>query len=335
MKELHSLPLGPDFVRISPYRLVSRHKPNAASRSRWLEGALIEANGGYGCIHPWPELGDPPLEACLADLAGARRWPIVRRALRCAEFDRVARRFEHSLFEELEVPISHATMSVADPALLETAVERGFKTVKLKCGRSPSHEATFLNEQGKNHPELRWRLDFNEQLTPSEVDDFLESLSTGVRCAIDFLEDPCPYSESAWKKLHATHRIPLAVDREAAPHRTAAQVMVIKPNLDEPLLLAEAALSTQQSVVVTSAMDHPVGQTFAAWEAARLQLQFPGLVGVCGLQTHHGFEPNPFIQWLGDWTPDFHPPAGLGLGFDELFDELVWQDWPRRFGVEL
>ena len=43
----------------------------------------------------------------------------------------------------------------------------------------------------------------------------------------------------------------------------------------------------RQRVVLTSYMDHPLGQTFAAWEAARLGLQFPGLVGVCGLQTHH------------------------------------------------
>ena len=329
-KELQPMPLGPDLVRISPYRLVSRGRMNPASRRTWHEGVLIEADGGYACVHPWPELGDPTLDACLADLAGSRRTSIVRRALRCAEFDRVARRFEHSLFEEMEVPLSHATLTAADPAMVGALVEKGFEVVKLKCGRNVPGETRFLNEQSGRHPRLRWRLDFNEQLSFSEVVAFLDALTPEMRRAVDFLEDPCPYSDAIWRELHLRHRISLAVDREAAPQCKAAQVMVIKPNLDEPLLLAEAALANGQSVVVTSAMDHPVGQAFAAWEAARLRLQFPGLVGVCGLQTHHLFEANRFTDWLGEWTPEFHPPDGLGLGFDELFDELVWQDWPRQ-----
>ena len=74
---------------ISRYRLKARGFLNSISNRREFEGALIQIDGGYGCIHPWPELGDPPLEKCLADLAGARRWPIVRRAIRCAEYDRV------------------------------------------------------------------------------------------------------------------------------------------------------------------------------------------------------------------------------------------------------
>ena len=120
---------------ISRYRLKARGFLNAISRRREFEGALIQIDGGFGCLHPWPELGDPPLEKCLADLAGARRWPIVRRAVRCAEYDRVARQFEHSLFEEMEVPESHATLVKADAAQVARAVEAGFTTIKLKAGR--------------------------------------------------------------------------------------------------------------------------------------------------------------------------------------------------------
>ena len=100
--------------------------------------------------------------------------------------------------------------------------------------------------------------------------------------------------------------------------------MVIKPAIDEPFLLAEAALHHRQRVVLTSYMDHPVGQTFAAWEAARLGLQFPGLPGVCGLQTHHLFEPDEFTEMLGPWSPAFQVPAGYGLGFDDLLEALPW-----------
>ncbi len=309
---------------ISRYRLKSRGFLNSISKRREFEGVLIQIDGGFGCIQPWPELGDPPLEKCLADLAGARRWPIVRRAVRCAEYDRAARVFDHSLFEDMEVPESHATLTVARAEGVANAVEAGFTTIKLKAGGNPGAEIKFLDEMAAEHPALKWRLDFNESLEPTSATAYLTSLAEKTRAAIDFVEDPCPYSETAWNELHRATRIKLAVDRESAPSSTAAQVMVIKPAIDEPFLLGEAALQNRQRVVMTSYMDHPVGQTFAAWEAARLGLQFPGLVGLCGLQTHHLFEPDDFTLMLGPWLPVFQPPAGNGLGFDDLLDALPW-----------
>ena len=309
---------------VSRYRLKARGFMNAVSNRRELEGALIQIDGGFGCIHPWPELGDPPLEKCLADLAGARRWPIVRRAIRCAEYDRAARRFDHSLFEEMEVPDSHATLAKPDVAEVARAVETGFSTVKLKLGRDPAAEGKFLDDMAAEYPLMKWRLDFNESLAPDAAAEFLMGLSEKTRAALDFVEDPCPYSESSWTALHRQTRVKLAVDREAAPLSGAAQVMVVKPAIDEPFLLGEAAVRNGQRVVMTSYMDHPVGQAFAAWEAARLGLQLPGLVGLCGLQTHHLFEPDAFTEMLGPWLPVFQAPEGHGIGFDDLLDELPW-----------
>jgi o-succinylbenzoate synthase len=311
---------------ISRYRLRAKAKAplNSVSRRREFEGVLIQIDGGFGCIHPWPELGDPPLEKCLADLAGARRWPIVRRAIRCTEFDRAARVFDHSLFEDTEVPSSHATIATLDAAEVALAVEAGFQIVKIKAGREIASEMKWLDEMAAEYPTMKWRLDFNESLSPADAEHFLTGLAEPTRAAIDFIEDPCPYSDSAWRALHKKTRVKLAVDRESAPLSAAAQVMVIKPAIDEPFLLAEAAIRNQQRVILTSYMDHPVGQTFAAWEAGRLGLQFPGLPGVCGLQTHHLFEPDAFTECLGPWAPAFQIPPGNGLGFDDLLDALPW-----------
>ncbi|GAA5129996.1 hypothetical protein JIN84_04080 [Luteolibacter yonseiensis] len=309
---------------VSRYRLKARGFLNSISNRREFEGALIQVDGGYGCIHPWPELGDPTLDKCLADLAGARRWPIVRRALRCAEYDRTARGFENSLFEEMEVPRSHATLAKGDVTEIAFAVDAGFTVIKLKTGRDLVSEARFLEDMVAEYPSLQWRLDFNESLTPAAAVEFLSGLTEKARAAIDFVEDPCPYSETAWKEIRSTTRVKLAVDREAAPLSSAAQVMVVKPAIDEPFLLGESAISHSQRVVMTSYMDHPLGQAFAAWEAARLELQFPGLVGLCGLQTHHLFEPDEFSEALGPWSPDFKIPDGMGLGFDDLLAALPW-----------
>jgi O-succinylbenzoate synthase len=306
------------------YRLKARGLLNAISRRREFEGVLIQIDGGFGCIHPWPELGDPSLEKCLLDLAGERRWPIVRRAVRCAEYDRVARRFDHSLFEEMEVPQSHATLVKVDVTEVARAVDAGFTTIKLKTGRNAEAETQFLDTVSAQYPALKWRLDFNESLESEDAAAFLLGLAEKTRAAIDFAEDPCPYAESAWTALHQQTHVRLAVDREATTLSAAAQVMVIKPAIDEPFLLAEAAVKHHQQVILTGYMDHPLGQAFAAWEAARLELQFPGLVGMCGLQTHHLFEPDAFTEMLGPWSPVFQVPEGNGLGFDDLLEALPW-----------
>lgn len=312
-------------IWISPYRLRSRGFLNSLSNRREFFGTLIRVGEGYGCIHPWPELGDPSLEKCLDDLRGQRFWPIVRRAMRCAEFDNAARSREESLFEEMEVPRSHGTLVKADAKDLTAAVEAGFDTVKIKVGRDLTAETEFLKIMLATHPQLRWRLDFNEALDPATADAFLTGLSPQARVAIDFIEDICPFSETIWEALWKKHHIRLAVDHESAPHRKAAQVMVIKPAVDEPFPLAEAAGMNGQAVVYTSYMEHPVGQAFAAWEAARMGLIFPGLTSTSGLQTHHLFEKDAFTESLGAWQPDFTVPEGTGLGFDDALAALTWE----------
>ncbi|MEM9081594.1 MAG: enolase C-terminal domain-like protein [Verrucomicrobiota bacterium] len=320
-----------DNTNFAPYTLRTSSALNSASPRREHRGALLKIGDGYANLHPWPELGDPPLEKCLADLTGKQRWPLVRRALRCAELDATARQHEDWLFEELDIPESHFTCPSLDRQQIELALEANFTTIKLKCGRDLTAEGLFLRETSAAHPHLKWRLDFNEQPSREQTRDFLLALPDQTRDAIDFLEDPCPFSEQSWAQLHRETRTPLALDRQSAPNlatSSAAQFLIIKPALDEPFLLAEAALNAGQRVVLTSYMDHPLGQTFAAWEAGRLALQFPGLIQTCGLQTHHLFEPNPFTKALGPLSSTFNPCAWTGLGFDELLDELPWQPLP-------
>lgn len=311
-------------IRISPYRLKARSFLNSISARREFEGVLIHVGQGYGCIHPWPELGDPPLEKCLEDLKGRRVWPVVKRALRCAEYDNAARMAEESLFEDMEVPRSHATLVVANPEELARAVEAGFDTVKIKAGRNVAVEAKFLEEMSVEYPALKWRVDFNELLDPDAADRFLGNLPNELKGKIDFIEDICPFSETIWAELWKRHRVQLAVDRESGPHRKAAQCVVIKPAVDEPFLLGEGAIMNSQRAVITSYMEHPLGQAFAAWEAARTELIFPSLIGTCGVQTHHLFEKDAFTEKLGDWKPDFHAPGGTGLGFDDELAALTW-----------
>ncbi len=307
------------------YTLAARQPVNSKTTRREFEGALVRVGEGFACLHPWPEFGDPTLAKCLDDLAGDRRRVIVRRAVRCAKEDADARFIGDPLLEEIDIPPSHATLPWQDERILDSAVEKGFTRIKMKIGRDPAAEAEYLMKSADKHPGLRWRLDANESFDPAQATDFLLGLPEALRWKIDFVEDPCPYSETTWRELKSRCRVPLAVDREAVPLAAAAQVMVIKPAVDEPWLLAEAAAARGQQVVVTSSMEHPLGQCAAAWEAAKLNVQFPGLVGVCGLQTHHLFTPSDFAERLGRWSPEFKPPGGTGLGFDDLLERLPWK----------
>lgn len=307
------------------YRLTTRQPLNAKSSRREIRGALVRIGEGFACIQPWPELGDPTLTKCLEDLAGERRRAIVRRAVRCAKEDGDARFIGDHLLEEIDLPESHATLPWQDERIVVSAVEKGFRSVKLKAGKEPRSEAAFLTEMASQHPGLRWRIDCNESFDPDQAAAFIRMIPEEIWQRIDFIEDPCPYSPTTWKELYRIFRIPLAVDREAAPTCDAAQVMIIKPAVDEPWLLAEAAAGRGQQVVVTSYMDHPLGQCSAAWEAAKLNVQFPGLVGLCGLQTHQLFTPSDFAERLGRWSPTFKPPGGTGLGYDDILEKLPWE----------
>jgi O-succinylbenzoic acid--CoA ligase len=68
-------------------------------------------------------------------------------------------------------------------------------------------------------------------------------------------------------------------------------------------------------------MDHPVGQLWAAVEAAR----WPHPHLPAGLLTHSLFEPDEFTEAICSDGPHLIPPTEPGLGFGKLLDRLPWQ----------
>lgn len=315
-------------IHIHPYTLVSKTALNAQSQRCEHHGVLIRTSNeyghGYGCIHPWPELGDAGLEQTLSMLAEGELTPLSRRALYCAKMDAEARRQGVSLFKGLVVPRSHATLTMEEGGV-STAVDTGFDRVKLKVGRNVAEEVDFIRAQAGLFPGLLWRLDFNHALDCQGVNNFLSSLGEEVRDKIDFIEDAHPRGESQWVDALGPFGVPMAVDLEVEDACGGFAVAVIKPAINEPVPILNRALEEGRRVVFTSYMDHPLGQCFAAWEAARACRDFTGIVDTCGLVTHALFQPDAFSQALGLPGPDFHPPTGTGLGFDALLENLPWK----------
>jgi O-succinylbenzoate synthase len=294
------------MIFIWRYSLRSRFALNARASRRDFDGVLLRVGDGFGCLHPWPELGDAPLETQLEALRSGVPTPSGVRALSCAAMDERARREGRWLFEGLEVPESH----VIEGSVREEELGR-FAAVKMKCGPAIEAEARRVRGLAERVPEAALRLDFNGSLEPQGYARFLDSVPPDVKARIDFIEDPVPYDEAVWPTL--PKEVPLAVDRGSAAATEGFAFRVVKPAVQEMRVFTEP-------VVVTSYMDHPLGQVFAAYEAAT----YKGLLHGAGLLTHGCFLPEEFGERLTVENARLQPPRGTGLGFDDLLEGLPW-----------
>lgn len=269
-----------------PYELIPRRRLSAIATSGPRCGALIRVDDGFADIHPWPELGDAPLDEQLALLRRSETTNLTAASLRFAAIDAAARRTVKSVFEGRVIPPSH--WPGADPPT-------GFDTVKLKSiDRIPDN--------------VRLRIDFNATLTP---DEFVRIADTLPRERIDFIEDPCPYDAATWRSLRERTGLRLALDRGTGAEDV--DVLVVKPAVQE-------IPRTSAEIVVTSYMDHPLGQWCAAYTAASA-----GITNTCGLVTHVLYEPDPFIERMRIDGARLVPPSGTGFGFDDLLEALPWR----------
>ena len=312
-------------VWTAAYALSSKQALGAKARSTLRRGVLlkIEDEGaiGYADLHPWPELGDEPLEKQLALLRDGGRTALLDRALEIAALDRGGRAHGKSLFENMQVPDSHflvGDVATIDEECLRTAWGENFRTIKLKVGRAPLREIDHLLRFEKDLSSFNLRFDCNAVLTMAEAKSWLSALPVSIRERIEFVEDPCAWQEGEWRKLHEETGCPLALDRAGnAVAANAFQWLVLKPAVQDPAI----ADQTEARVCVTSYLDHPLGQVAAAYVAAKL-----GGSARAGLNSHRVYEKNEFSEQLNWRGPQFTIPDGTGLGFDRL---LEIQDWQR------
>lgn len=267
------------------YELMPIRRLSGLARPGPRAGALLRTETGFADLHPWPELGDLTTDEQLARLARGELTEQTRASLHLAGIDGEARTRGKSLFEGLTIPDSHWPGS--DPPV-------GFDTVKIKgVVPVPSH--------------VRMRIDFNASLTPN---GFLRMAPALPADRIDFVEDPCPYDRATWRELRAATGLRLALDR----FEGEADVLVHKP-----ALRAEFP-SFEGEIVVTSYLDHPVGQLGAAWVAATHRVSHR-----CGLMTHVLYEDDPFVERMARDGARLVAPAGTGVGFDDLLQRLPWK----------
>ena len=278
------------MIWYAPYELVARRALNARATELRRRGALIRVDDGFADVHPWPELGDAPLEEQLALLARGETTSLTRASLRFARLDAEARAAGRWLFEGVTIPESH--WPGGEPP-------SGFDTVKLKCG--PDFDASSLPDG------LRIRLDFNATL---DAETFARIAAT-LPSSVEFVEDPCPYDAAVWRELRARTGVRLALDRGDSVE--GVDVLVVKPAVQD-------VPRVDRELVVTSYMDHPLGQLAAALVASQSATS-----DRCGLVTHVLYEPDEFGEGLRIDGSRLVAPAGTGFGFDDLLEAQSWR----------
>lgn len=311
-----------------PYSLLAHGSLNAHTSEVCRKGALIKTDsGGVACIHPWPELGDATLQEELDALRSGNPLPLGRRALDCAKIDGQHRQDGTNLFTDLIVPKSHATLpACVSPATVRRMAQHGFTMGKMKASAHIHCTIERLSLLACMVPDWKWRLDFNSSIDVTEALRFWKQLPNELKELIDFIEDPCPYTHTSWLRLTEAG-MPLALDlgsnESSQPKmRTDLNVTrVVKPAREK------TPNDETHTMIFTSVMDHPIGQLWAAYEAAiyykEKGIDHPPL---CGLATHLLFESNPFIEELGTCSPTLNLPQGTGLGFDHLLEKINWLD---------
>lgn len=291
--------------------MVSEGALNHRSSRLTVEGFLLKAYGGYGCVQPWTEFGHVDLEQQWAAVRDGQRTALIDAALTCAKADGDARREEKSWWQGRTVPCSHATITdLATQA--EWARDAGFSTWKVKA--SLANGADIIDCLQRD-PELRLRLDFNEVPQCEEMVKWIAMVPQELLARIDFLEDPFAYEVDAWRHFSEATGIRLAQDRSfPIDHDPAVALAVWKPAWTH-----WPAHLPKENGLVTSAMDHPVGQAWAAFQASA----FAGDV-LCGLRTDHLFARDAFTERMGVWSPQWPMLAGTGMGFDDLLEHVPW-----------
>lgn len=311
----------------APYALKARRPLNARCEERLRHGSLLKvrfATGmtGYADCLPWPELGDAPLPAQLNSLRGSAPHPapLAARSLALACNDAVARAQGVSLLDGAQRLRNHHLISQpskVDQAYAQNLRDEGFTRAKLKIGIDSEQERRAMHHLAEAG--LKLRPDFNRAQHSEAIDQWCKA-HRPLLAHCDFLEDPLPLGP-AWQALHGRHPVPLALD--GAPlgqYRPEASVRVLKPAWHSP-----TGLQASHKLVVTHAMDHPIGQAHAVACAIQLQQALGDRLLDCGLLGHAVYEQDAKIPPpLPSDGPQLKPAGDLGIGYSDF---LAAQEW--------
>ena len=224
------------------------------------------------------------------------------------------------------VPVNGFITEAAEREALERArseVERGFRTLKVKCTREHEADNRRIAEIRRWFPAVKLRLDPNE----SWGDEALERLRYMARFGIEYVEQPLPEGEvlanpARSRELRRSSPIPIALDQSVSGLDAAkrildlelADVLILKApaigGLDRCVEIIRMAEDCGVACVMTSGLETAVGRAASLHCAALLKPPIPA----CGLSLDRFFQKD--LAALPIKNGCLEVPAAPGLGVD-------------------
>lgn len=316
-------------LQISPYALTPKLAPNRLTSAKPRDGVLLRVffEGlhlpGHADLFPWVELGDLPLGLQLETLKERTPLPLAAASVLWAFEEAKARAKKEAFFPGTDIE-SHAT-------LVERSLPQSVPFAKLKISDVDAQDWGPVEAFMRQHPLTKFRLDFNGLFDDFDLADlFWSKVSDDIKAQIDFLEDPFCDDLMGDPDVHEVFTdAMIAVDRSRAPDAIAnAHIRVLKPITFAPDFLLSEAMDFRGKLVVTSSMDHPLGQLIALRGAQLIQKSCPEKMLAAGLLTHSLYEIHQASDWVHTKGRCLQAkPTGLpGWGLQRELDALVWTD---------
>lgn len=308
----------------SPY-LLEFNKFFKASHSSVVNGALLaleleDGSLGYSCLQSWPHLGDLNIQTMFLNYQKNIVDPILQNSILMAVKDAKARAIHKSLWDkDLQIEnhyLIHDILKLSDKEIMDIA-EFGFKTLKVKISKNARMDLIHLQNLVYDLSDsLNYRLDFNAQLNSYEFKELTDLLEP-ILDRIDCMEDPFSDNLFLWND-YIQKGYSFASDFITLNPAELNCSLVFKPARDSLLTLKDCS----NKILVTSYMDHPVGQCHAAISSQDIDRD--SLLGL-GCASHLVFEKNEYSERLQLKNSIFKEQDGLGIGFDDLLMKESWK----------
>ena len=323
----------------SPYSLKPVSPLNAVSVGGERQGVLVKIQWpdgriGYADLHPWPELGDQPLEEHLSLLREGKISTQVEQAIWFARRDAEMRKQKKNFFDAgLKVRNNFTVGDYASikEGQLDQLKQEGFSILKVKIGRNLDAEMEFLGRAA--HKGFALRLDMNGIGSWQIFEKIMTGLDPKTFAFTEYVEDPFPYDEDGW--IEANSLVKIALDNQydkvvwdseklQNAKNKPFDVIVLKPAKQDVDTVIELCKERGLQTTVTSYMGHPVGMMHALAVAMEIKKAHGPMVLDPGCLTHRLYHMESFAAEIPFHGPFISKVQGHGIGFDSLLEMQSW-----------